>query len=85
MVSQLDLMFLPHTMYLCYSSYMEIGKCPSPRPGGRTMAIILSNAGFSDERLVGTLCAGQLIVNGVSLPLDAISTIAAIYTIKWIA
>ena len=53
--------------------------------GERTMAIILSNAGFSDERLVGTLCAGQLIVNGVSLPLDAISTIAAIYTIKWIA
>ena len=48
------------------------------------MAIILSNAGYSDERLVGTLCAGQLIINGQVLPLDAISTIAAIYTIKWI-
>lgn len=64
---------------------MEIGKCLSPRPGEGLMAIILSNAGYSDERLVGTLCAGQLIVNGVSLPLDAISTVAALYTIKWIA
>jgi hypothetical protein len=49
------------------------------------MAIILSNAGYDTERLVGTLCAGQLIVNGVSLPLDSITTIAALYTIKWIA
>lgn len=48
------------------------------------MAIILSNAGYDTERLVGTLCAGQLIINGQVLPLDAISTIAAIYTIKWI-
>ena len=49
------------------------------------MAIILHNAGWSDERLVGTLCAGQLIVNGVVLPLTAITTISALYTIKWIA
>lgn len=64
-----------------YNNYMVEGR----KWGKGTMAIILFNEGWSDERLVGTLCAGQLIVNGVSLPLDAISTIAAIYTIKWIA